>query len=110
MSAQPSDGLYLSNYGFDAEGDIMEEIPAGGCCYVCLVGDFSFAHLSEDEQLLVIPFVMRTLPMVGLGECTLGPLHPEDEEVTEVWLRYAGFREGDLAESSLIYTARYFSL
>ena len=42
----------------------------------------------------MIPFVMRTLSMPDFG-----PLHPEDEEVTEVRLRYAGFREGDLMES-----------
>ena len=33
----------------------MEEIPAGGCTYVYLVGDFSFERLPEDEQLLVVP-------------------------------------------------------
>ena len=35
----------------------------------------------------------RNLRMVGLGECAFGLLHPEDEEVTEVRLLYAGFRE-----------------
>ena len=50
----------------------MEEIPAGGYSYIYLVGDFSFGRLPEDEQLC----------MAGLGECPLGSLHPEDEEVT----------------------------
>ena len=73
--------------GDDAEGEIMEEIPAGGCSYVYLVGDFSFDRLHDNEQLLAIPFVRRTLRVAGLGECDVGPLHPEDEEVTEVRLR-----------------------
>ena len=45
----------------------MEEIPAGGCFYVYMVGDFNFGRLPEDEQLLVVPFVMRTLRKAGLG-------------------------------------------
>ena len=48
--------------------------------------------------------------MTGLGERFFDPLHPEYEEVTEIRLRYAGFREGDPVESSLSYTTRYFSL
>ena len=68
--------VYLDVHRYDAEGTIMEEIPAGGCSYVYLVGDFSFGRLPEDEQLLVVPFVMRTLRMAGLGECPFGPLHP----------------------------------
>ena len=100
----------LNDHGCDAEGGIMEEIPAGGCTYMNLVGDFSFGRLPEEEQLVVVPFVMRTLRMAGLGECSLDPLHPEDEEVTEVRLRYAEFREGDLVGSNLSYTTRYFTL
>ena len=46
----------------------MEEIPTGECSYMYL-GDFSLGRLPEDEQLLVVPFVMRTLRMAGLGEC-----------------------------------------
>ena len=48
--------------------------------------------------------------MAGLGERSFDPLHPEAEEVTEIRLRYAGFREGDLVESSLSYTTRFFLL
>ena len=48
--------------------------------------------------------------MAGLGECASCPLHPEDEEVTEVRLRYTSFKKGDLVESCLSYTTRYFSL
>ena len=51
-----------------------------------MLGDFSFGLLSEDVQLLVIPFVMTYLRMAGLGGCDVGPLHPEDKEVTEVRL------------------------
>ena len=69
-----------------------------------LVGDFSFEGLPKDEQLLLVPIVTRTLRMTGLGECIVGPLHPKDEEVTEVRLRYAGFREGDQVDSCLTYT------
>ena len=54
--------------------------------------------------------MIQTLRMAGLGMCAFGPLYPEDEEVTEVRLRYAGFREGDLVESSSSYTTTYFSL
>ena len=57
--------VYLDDHGYDAEGAIMEEIPAGGCFYIYLVGDSSFGHLPEDEQLLVVPFVRRTLHMAG---------------------------------------------
>ena len=57
--------------------------------YVYKVGDFNFG------QLLVIPYVIRTPRMTGLGEWDTGRLHPEYEEVTEIRLRLAGFREGD---------------
>ena len=73
----------------------MDEIPAGGCSYKYLVGDFSFTRLHEEEQLVSIPCVMRTLRMDGLRECAFGPLHPEDEEVTEVRLRCASFKKED---------------
>ena len=49
----------------------MEEIPAGSCSYIYLVGDFSFGRLPEDEQLLVVPFVMRTLRIAGLGDTSV---------------------------------------
>ena len=88
----------------------MEEITAGGCSYIYLVGDFSFSRLPEDEQLRVVPFVMRTLRMAGLGECPFGPLHPEDEESTAIRLRYSGYSEGAGSDSCLTYTSRYFSL
>ena len=67
--------VYLDDHGYDTEGGFMEERPTGGCSYIYLVGDFSFGRLPEDEQLLVVPFVMRTLRMAGLGECPLDPLH-----------------------------------
>ena len=47
--------VYLDDHGHDAEGGIMEQIPAGGCSYIYLVDDFSFGRLPEDEQLLVVP-------------------------------------------------------
>ena len=53
---------------------------------------------------------MRTLRMAGLGDCHIGPLHPEDEEAAEIRLRYSGYREGPGSESCLTYTTRYFSL
>ena len=68
-----------------------------------LESGFSIDRLPEDKQLLVIPFMMRTLRMAGLGECAFGPLHPEDEEVTEVCLRYTAFREEDLVEYFSLY-------
>ena len=79
--------------------------------YIYLVGDFSLSRLPEDEQLLVVPFVMRTLRMAGLGECPFfGPLHPEDEEASEIRLRYSGYREGAGSDTCLAYTSLYFSL
>ena len=48
---------------------------------------YTFGRLPEEEQLVVIPFLMRTLRMAGLGESSYGLLHPEDEEVTEIRLR-----------------------
>ena len=74
------------------------------------MGDSSFGRLPEDEQLLVVPFVMRTLRIVGLGECPFGPLHPEDEEAAGIRLRYSGYRKGAVSDSCLNYTSRYFSL
>ena len=57
---------------------VQSEIPAGGCSYIYLVGDFSFSRLPEDEQLLVAPFVMRTLCMAAPrgrgGHCDLTAL------------------------------------
>ena len=102
--------VYLDDHGYDAEGTIIEEIPAGGCYYIYLVGDFSFSRLSEDEQLLVVPLVMRTLRMAGLGECPFGPLRPEDEEAAEIRLRYSGYCERPGSDSCLTYTSRYISL
>ena len=40
---------YLDDRDYDAESGSMEEILAGGCSYVYLVGDFSFGLLPEDE-------------------------------------------------------------
>ena len=51
-------------------GGVIEEILAGGCCY--LVGDFRLGGLPEDEQLLVTPFVMQNLHMAGLRSVPLG--------------------------------------
>ena len=73
-----------------------------------LVGDFSFERLPEDEPLIMITFVTKTLCMTWLGKCDVGPLHPEDEEATGVRLQYAGFRDGDQEEPCLTYTTRYF--
>ena len=47
--------VYLDDY--DVEGEIIKEIPAGGCH---MGGDFSFGRFTEDEQLPVIFVVMRT--------------------------------------------------
>ena len=38
-----------------------------------------------------------------LGECNVVSLHLEGDEVTEVRLRYAGFREGDQVDSCFAY-------
>ena len=70
------------------------------------VDDLSFWRLPEDEQHLIIPFVMRTTRMAVLVEFNDGPSHPE-EDVTGA---SAEFREGDRVDSCLTYTTRYFSL
>ena len=88
----------------------MEEIPAGGCSYVYLMDDFRISRLPNNEQILVVRFVMRTLRTAGLGECPFGHLHPEDEDVARIRLSYAGYRDGDETDSCLSYTSRYFSL
>ena len=43
--------IYLSDHGYDAEGEIMEEIPTRGYSYIYPAGDFSFGRLPEEEQL-----------------------------------------------------------
>ena len=62
--------VYLSDHGYESVGRIMEGISAGGCSYIYLKGDLRFGRLPEEEQLVVIPFVMRTLRMAGLGPLT----------------------------------------
>ena len=34
--------------------------------------DFSFARLPEDEQLVVLPVMLKSLRMSGVGECHFG--------------------------------------
>ena len=58
---------------------LVFEIPAGECSYIYLTGDFSFGRLPEEEQLVVIPLLMRTLRM---GERSFGPYgNPGSESV-----------------------------
>ena len=65
--------VHLSDHGYDSEGRIMEGMPAGECSYIYLTGDFIIDRLPEEEQLVVIPLLMRTLRMAGLGERSFGP-------------------------------------
>ena len=58
--------VYLCDHGYDVEGKIMEEIPAGGCSYLYLVGDFSFCRFSKEEQLVVVPFLMLMAAVRGI--------------------------------------------
>ena len=78
--------VYLDDHGYDAEGTIMEEIPAGGCTYVYLVGDFSFERLREDEQLLVVPFVMRTLRGVSFWSLASGGRRGGWDKAALLWV------------------------
>ena len=41
----------------------MEEISAGGCAYVYLVSNFNFSRIRDNEQLHVVPLIMRMLRM-----------------------------------------------
>ena len=76
-------------------------------CFLLFSDDFYFSRLPEDEQVLVLPVMLKTLRMCGVGECRIGVRLPE---VLQMRRRFAGFREGDSIESCLIYTTRYFSL
>ena len=49
--------VYLKDHSYDAEGKIIDD----SSVYI------SFGRLPDDLQLLVIPFIMRT--MTGLEEC-----------------------------------------
>ena len=102
--------VYLSDHGYDAKGEIMEEVPAGGCFYIYLEGDFSFGRLPEEEQLVVISCVLCGLcAWLAWGRAPLARCIPR----TRRSRRYdcgTRFRERDLVESSLSYTTRYFSL
>ena len=65
--------------------------------------------IPENEQLIVLAVMLKSLRMSGVGECHFGARLPEGSEVLQMRRRFAGFREGDSIESSLIYTTRYFS-
>ena len=93
----------------DCSGRRIEKIPGGSSCFLFFSDDFYFARLPEDEQLMVLPVMLKSLRMSGVGECHFGVRLPEDSEVLQMQRRFAGFREGDSIESSLIYTSRYFS-
>ena len=94
----------------DCNGQRIEEIPGESSCFLLFSDDFYFSRLPEDKQLLVLPVMLKTLRMSGVGECRIGVRLPEDSEVLQMRRRFAGFREGDSIESCLIYTMRYFSL
>ena len=100
---------HLSPHGVDCSGRRIEEIPGGSSCFLFFSDDFYFAHLPEDDQLMVLPVMLKSLRMSEVGKCHFGVRLPEDSEVLQMLRRFAGFSEGDSIESSLIYTSRYFS-
>ena len=100
---------HLSPHGVDCSGWRIEEIPGGSSFFLFFSDDFHFARLPEDEQLMVLPVMLKSLWMSGVGECHFGVRLSEDSEVLQMQRWFAGFREGDSIESSLIYTSRYFS-
>ena len=51
--------VYIDGHGYDAESPIIEKIPDGGCVYVYVVGDFNFSCISDNEQLPVVPLIIR---------------------------------------------------
>ena len=52
---------------------------------MCSVGDLHFPRVPEAEQLLVVPFIMKSLRMYGWKwSCTVEELHTEDEVVAEI--------------------------
>ena len=74
--------VHLDDHGYDAEGRIMEEIPAGGCSSMC-----TWWMILASAA---IPIVIKTPRKAGLGECNVGLLHPDNDEVAAVRRRYAG--------------------
>lgn len=50
---------------------------------------FYFPRLPEDEQLLALPVMLKSLRMFGVGECHRGVRLPEDSEVLKKQLRFA---------------------
>ena len=100
---------HLSPHSVDCSDQRIEEIPGGSSCFPFFSDDIYFARLPEDEHLMVLPVMLKSLRMSGVWECHFGARLPEDSEVLQMRRWFAGFREGDSIESSLIYTSRYFS-
>ena len=58
----------------------IEEIRRGSSCFLFFSDDFYFPRLPEDEQLLVLPVMLKSLRMSGVGKCRIGVRLPEDSE------------------------------
>ena len=82
---------HLSPHGVDCSGRRIEEIPEGSSCFLFFSDDFCFACLSEDEQLMVLPVMLKSLRMSGVGECHFGVRLPENSDVLQMRRRFAGF-------------------
>ena len=83
--------LPASPHGEDCSGRRIEEIPGGSSCFLFFSDDFYFARLPEDEQLMVLPVMLKSLRMSGVGECHFGVRLPENSDVLQMRRRFAGF-------------------
>ena len=68
--------------------------------------DLLVSYSSVMTFTLLLPVMLKSLRMPGVGECHFGVRLPEDSEVLQMRRRFAWFREEDSIESSLIYTSR----
>ena len=64
---------HLSPHGVDCSGVRIEEIPGGYFCFLFFSDDFYFPRLPEDEQLLALSVMLKSLRMSGVGQCLATP-------------------------------------
>ena len=75
---------HLSQHGVDCSGQRTEEIPEGSFCFQLISDDFYFPRHPDDEQLLVLPVMIKNLRMSVVEECRIGVRLPEDSVVLQM--------------------------
>ena len=63
---------HLSPHGVDCSGRRIEGIPGGSFCFLFFSDDFYFARLPEDEHIMALPVMLKSLRMSGVGNVTSG--------------------------------------